>query len=74
MYAFTKTVRKADHVRHYTIRSIDIGWEVRAEQDNTSLRHVCYDDWHRVERARRTMLEELETLTQSGWVEESVAG
>jgi hypothetical protein len=74
MYAFTKTLRKADHVRHYTIRSVDTGWEVRAEQDNTSLRHVCYDDWHRVERARRTMLEELETLTQSGWVEESVAG
>jgi hypothetical protein len=70
MYAFSKTLRKAQHVRHYTIRSSDTGWEVRAEQDSTSLQSVHYDDWHRVERAQRRMMEELETLTNAGWVEE----
>ena len=70
MYAFSKTLRKAEHVRHYTIRSIDSGWEVRAEQDSTSLHNARYDDWHRVERAQRRMLEELENLTSAGWVEE----
>jgi hypothetical protein len=74
MYSFSKTLRKADHVRRYTIRNIDSGWEVRAEQDDTSLRHICYDDWHRVERARRTMMEELETLTNAGWIEEPRRG
>lgn len=69
MYSFSKTLRKAEHVRRYSIRSIETGWEVRAEQDSTSIQSVHYDDWHRVERAQRRMLEELETLTSSGWVE-----
>lgn len=70
MYAFSRTLRKAEHVRHYTIRSVDSGWEVRAEQDSTSLQSIQYDDWHRVERAHRRILEELEMLRSSGWVEE----
>jgi hypothetical protein len=73
MYAFEKTIRKADHVRHYTIRNIDSGWQVRAVQDSTSLHEVCYDDWHRVERAHRRIMEELDLLTQSGWVEDTTA-
>ncbi len=73
MYAFEKTIRNAQHIRRYTIRTVDTGWEVKAEQDNQSLRRVFYDDWHRVERAQRTMLEELEALTKTGWVEDRVA-
>jgi hypothetical protein len=69
MYSFSKTLRKAEHVRQYTIRSVETGWEVRAEQDSRSLHTIHYDDWHRVERAHRRMLEELEALTNSGWVE-----
>jgi hypothetical protein len=69
MYSFSKTLRKAEHTRRYSIRSIETGWEVRAEQDSTSIQSVHYDDWHRVERAQRRMLEELESLTSSGWVE-----
>jgi hypothetical protein len=72
MYAFEKTIRNAQHTRRYTIRTVDTGWEVRAEQDNESLRRVLYDDWHRVERAQRTMLEELDELTRTGWVEDTV--
>jgi hypothetical protein len=73
MYAFEKTIRNAEHTRRYTIRTADTGWEVRAEQDNQSLRRVFYDDWHRVERAQRTMMEELDELTRTGWVEDTVA-
>jgi hypothetical protein len=69
MYSFSKTLRNAEHVRQYTIRSVETGWEVRAEQDSRSLHTIRYDDWHRVERAQRRMMEELETLTNAGWVE-----
>jgi hypothetical protein len=69
MYSFSKTVRNREHVRHYTIRRVESGWEVRAEQDNTSIHTAYYDDWHRVERAQRRMLDELERLTSAGWVE-----
>lgn len=74
MYTFAKTLRKAEHVRHYSIRSVESGWEVRAEQDSMSLHEVRYDDWHRVERAQRRMMEELEALRNAGWREECVAG
>ena len=73
MFAFHKTVRNGQHVRRYSIRSIETGWEVHAQQDSHSIRHVRYDDWHRVERARRSMLEGIEALRLDGWVEEELA-
>jgi hypothetical protein len=73
MYAFVKSVRKADHVRRYTIQPTLSGWEVRTEQDSESIRHACYTDWHRVELARRVMVLELDSLQRAGWsVDESI--
>jgi hypothetical protein len=69
MFPFRKTVRKADRVRRYTIQSIDGGWEVITEQDEHSIRRVAYDDWHRVERARRMIALELNTLRAHGWTD-----
>jgi hypothetical protein len=71
MYAFVRTLRNAHHVRRYTIRIIDTGWEVRAEQDSVPIHSRQFDDWHRVERAQRSMIEELEALRRSGWTEEA---
>jgi hypothetical protein len=38
------------------------------EQDSRVVRRVLYDDWHRVERARKIFTQEADTLCQSGWV------
>lgn len=69
MYAFDKSVYKADRVRRYTIRLTPVGWEVSTEQNRESVRRVYYGDWHRVERAKRTFVVELEHLQQDGWTE-----
>jgi hypothetical protein len=67
MYA--RTLRNATHVRTFTITTGGMGWEVREEQDSRLIRHIYYDDWHRVERARKTFAEEVAALQRSGWVE-----
>ena len=73
MYAFSKSVRKADHVRRYTIQPTPSGWEVRTEQNSEFVRRACYHDWHRVEFARRVMVMELASLQEDGWsVDESI--
>lgn len=74
MSSFTKVLRKADQTRRYTIQPIDTGWEVITEHDAQSVRRVAYDDWHRVERARRMIALELSTLRAHGWTEEFEAG
>lgn len=67
MYAFTKILKKAQHVRRYTIQTTPAGWEVKQEQDSQVLRQTCYQDWHRVERARRAFVFEMINLRQEGW-------
>lgn len=67
MYAFTKSLKKAQHVRRYTIQTTSTGWEVKQEQDSQVLRQTCYQDWHRVERARRAFVVEMINLRQEGW-------
>ena len=69
MYAFAKSIKKADHVRRYLIRPTNTGWEVREEQDSQVVRQVCYQDWHRVEHARRAFVMELSNLREEGWQE-----
>jgi hypothetical protein len=71
MYAFTRRVRKADQIRRFTIQPAATGWEVKEEQDNTIVRERRYQDWHRVEQARRAMVIELRQLTENGWSEVS---
>lgn len=69
MYAFARSVRKADHVRRFSIRPAEAGWEVREEQDSQVIRQSCYQDWHRVEHARRAFVLELSQLREDGWQE-----
>ena len=65
---FSKELTHGGHVRRFTIREAGgNGWEVREEQDSRVVRKVCYDDWHRVERALITMREQVLELEESGW-------
>lgn len=64
---FAKTIQKADSVRHYSIERTTAGWEVRTEQNSEAVRRVCYQDWHRVERALRVFILEVDSLQQDGW-------
>jgi hypothetical protein len=66
---FAKSIRKADHVRRYTIKATQTGWEVRQEQDSKIVRQACYHDWHRVERAREAFSLKAMSLREAGWVE-----
>jgi len=69
MYA--RTLTRATHVRRFTItQQPDSGWEVREETDSAIVRCARYEDWHRVERARRAFAIEAEALHASGWTEE----
>jgi hypothetical protein len=67
MDAFIKSLRNDGHTRRYTIAMTDAGWEVREEQDNRVVRRVEYQDWHRVERARRSITIEANQLQDAGW-------
>jgi hypothetical protein len=69
MYAFTKKLQLLDHTRHYSIAVTDDGWEVREERDSEVVRQARYQDWHRVERAKRSIGVELDDLRTKGWAE-----
>ena len=65
---FNKELTNGGHVRRFTIRAAGLnGWEVREEQDCRVVRHVRYDDWHRVERAMFTMRLQVLELEENGW-------
>ncbi len=67
MSPFVKSVRKADHIRRYSIQATAAGWEVREEQDSEIVRHSYYQDWHRVERALLSFSLKLNVLREQGW-------
>jgi len=69
MVAFEKSLRFLEHTRRYSIAATEGGWEVREERDSEVVRAVQLKDWHRVERARRTIAIELDSLQQQGWSE-----
>ena len=64
---FTRSARNAQQTRRFSIASTAAGWEVREERDSRLVRRVAYQDWHRVERARRSITSELEQLREAGW-------
>ncbi len=65
---FARHLTHDGHSRRFSIApAADRGWEVRDEHDSQVLRHVCYDDWHRVERARMEFLFQTAQLERSGW-------
>lgn len=69
MYAFSKKLQLQHHTRRYSILTIDGGWEVREERDSEVVRKARYQDWHRVERAQRSIAIELDELVDKGWAE-----
>ncbi len=69
MYAFSKTLQFLDHTRHYSIAITDEGWELREERDSELVRQARFQDWHRVERATRSISIELDDLRTKGWEE-----
>lgn len=69
MDAFTKKLQYLDHTRRYSIVPTDEGWEVREERDSQVVRQAVYQDWHRVERVKRAISNELDDLRTKGWAE-----
>ena len=66
---FSKSLKNQDQTLRFSIDATDAGWEVREERDSQVVRTVHYQDWHRVERARRSIAIELDALQQKGWHE-----
>ena len=65
---FTTILTQAGHTRRFTITEGErLGWEMRVEEDNRVVRHVCYHDWHRVERALNAIAQQVERLERVGW-------
>jgi hypothetical protein len=64
---FTKQLRNAGHTLRYSIAPTEFGWEVREERDSQVVKRVEYQDWHRVERARRSMTIKTVELQDAGW-------
>lgn len=67
MLAFDKQLKYLENTRRYSILTTDAGWEVREERDSQIVKKVSYQDWHRVERARRSITIELDELQRKGW-------
>jgi hypothetical protein len=66
---FCKSLRYDQQTRRYSIAATPTGWEVREERDSEVVKKVQYQDWHRVERARRSITIELDALRSKGWSE-----
>ena len=69
MLSFDKSLKYQHQTRRYSIAATDAGWEVREEHDREVVRTAHYQDWHRVERARRSITDELNALREKGWAE-----
>jgi len=66
---FARALHNDQHKKRFTIVQTGRFWEVLEEQDSHIVRRVVYDDWHRVERARRVFTREADSLRECGWVE-----
>ena len=68
MYA--RVLRNASHIRRFLItQRAPSGWDIREERDDAVVLSVHYDDWHRVERMRRSFAAQAELLREEGWTE-----
>ena len=64
---WSKSVRYYEQTRRYSIAQTESGWEVREERGSAVVKQVRYQDWHRVERAIRSITIELDDLQRQGW-------
>ncbi len=65
---FVRALHNDQHKRRFCIVQHGGYWEVIEEKDSLVVRRVLYDDWHRVERAKRVFAQEADSLCQAGWV------
>jgi len=65
---YQKRLHHDGHTRRFEVAEASGGWEVRTEEDSQLVKHVRYDDWHRVERAVMSIRLEVLTLQEAGWV------
>ena len=66
---FEKHLRYQDQTRRYSIATTPTGWEVREEHGSEVVRQQHIRDWHRVERARQSIVVEMKALHEEGWRE-----
>jgi len=67
---FEKSLRFEERTLCYSIAPTASGWEVkevRDEGDREVVKTMHFSDWHRVERARRTIAIKIDGLRQEGW-------
>ncbi len=64
---FIKHLRNAGHTLRFSIEPTDSGWQVSEERDSQVVKRVEYHDWHRVERARRSIAVAMDQLQDAGW-------
>jgi hypothetical protein len=65
---FSRSLRRADHVRVYSVSASGAGgWEVRLEENRSVRRLEYHRDWHRVERALAMIDQEISELVNAGW-------
>jgi hypothetical protein len=69
MTPFAKTLKKDSRVRRYEILPDANGWRVLEREDSRVIREAVYNDWHRVERARRAFVIEMTSLRNEGWTD-----
>ena len=67
MFSFDKRLRFQDTTLRFSIQPTEAGWEVREERDSEVVKKIQLQDWHRVERARRSIAIDLKKLEQKGW-------
>ena len=71
---FTRAVAQDGHTRRFTIGEAgSLGWELCVEEDGVVVETVAYTDWHRVERALRTIADRISRLEAVGWRETRTA-
>jgi hypothetical protein len=65
---FTKELTQAGHIMRFVLTEAGWnGWEIRVEQDSAIVSRAHYSDWHRVERALKTIQLRVSELEAGGW-------
>ena len=65
---FSRGLTDGAHVRRLEVeRAPSEGWRIREQRDAEVVRHVTYEDWHRVELAIRGFSAEAAQLSRKGW-------
>ena len=67
MLQFERRLRREDAIRRYVIHSTESGWEVVEQHGTEVVRKLSLQDWHRVERVRQSLAQELDDLVREGW-------